>query len=165
MTMLSIKIKLLREYGWKNKGISITDGGNYRIDELQAAILRTKLTSLDNDNNRRINIAQIYTSKLAKLVKTPKLYNNCNHVYHLYVIEVDNRSEIIERLNAKGIYPGIHYDPPAHIQVPFKSYAEKPLVNTNYIAKRILSLPIYPELPTEEVDYICESLISILKKS
>ena len=162
---LAERIKLAREYGWKTKGISITDGGNYRIDELQSAILRVKIKHLDENNRRRSEIANIYTNNLCELIKKPKIMPSSTHVFHLYVTEVKDRDKIISQLNIDGIYPGIHYYPPSHKQAIYEDYAFGELGNTNEATKRILSLPMYPELSINEVEYVCDKLNRLLKLS
>ena len=79
------KLKSMREYGWNSNRISIDDGGNYRLDELQAAILRVKLKNLDDMNRKRQKIAEFYDKNLPVQLKRPHVNENASHVYHLYV--------------------------------------------------------------------------------
>ena len=87
---------------------------------------------------------------------------NSTHVFHLYVTEVEDRDKVIAQLNIDGIYPGIHYFPPSHKQLIYKSYAFNELKNTNEAAIKILSLPIYPELTIDEVEYVCDKFNQLL---
>lgn len=154
------KIKLLREYGWESRYISVIFGMNSRLDEIQAAILRIKLRHLDNDNKRRIAIANLYNELLAKKgYDLPKVYPNCKHVYHLYVIRTKNRDDIIKRLIGEDIHPGIHYPVPIHLQPAYYPLLDNGKLSiTESISKEVLSLPMYPQLSLDSVKKICEVL-------
>ena len=151
------KIKLLREYGWIKKNISLQKGSNKRLDELHAAILSVKLDYLDKFNNKRIAIANKYL-KLIKSEKLilPKLNFIKKHVFHLFVVRVkDNqRSKFLNHFKKYNIYAGIHYPLPNHQQIPFKKYSKTKLHVTDKISSEIVSIPNYPLLKKNEIDKI-----------
>ena len=155
-TKYAERCRMLRQYGWRNKIYSESFGRNSRLDEIQAAILNIKLKYLDKHNERRREIAFLYTEGLSKLpLITPKVRNESSHVFHLYVIQIENRDALIKFLNKYDIYPGIHYEYPVHIQ---KTYLKEAIFNdlatTEKISKKILSLPIYPYLDFDKVKTI-----------
>ena len=150
----------LREYGWKERYSSSTLGWNTRLDEIQAAVLRVKLKYLDIDNKKRIRIAQMYKELLADSdIQLPKERKESSHVYHLFVIQSDNRDSLMEYLHQKDIFVNIHYPLPVHLQPFYQSILEKKeLKITESISKKILSLPIYPELLDEEVEEVSSAV-------
>ena len=144
-------IKKLRQYGWDENRISQFSGYNSRLDEIQAAIVRVKLKYLERDNAKRITIANQYAMHLNSLpVKLPSLRPECSHVYHLYVIDVDRRDELVKYLKAKGVVAGIHYPVPTHLMPAFAANLRKDLIHTERIVSRVISLPIYPELSSTD---------------
>jgi dTDP-4-amino-4,6-dideoxygalactose transaminase len=160
------KIKMLREYGWNKKYISEFNGRNSRLDEIQASIINIKLNYLEKENNIRKNIAQIYNNELSHLnIVTPKKAKNVDHVYHLYVIQTDKRDELKQYLLSKKILTGIHYPLPIHLQPAFKNKiaTAKNMEVSEFISKRIMSLPIYPELEKDNVLYVCQMIKDFFK--
>ena len=157
------KIISLRNHGSLKRYIHTQLGFNSRLDEIQAAILNIKLKYINKLNNLRIKIAAIYSDELKKVdgIETPLIEKNKKHVFHQYTILANNRSKIIEALNSKGIQTSIFYKYPVHKQKVFYSkYKTKVLKNCDYVQKRCLSLPIYPELNEKDIYKIC----SIIKK-
>ena len=155
LNYVSTKVK----YGWDSKRKSLFVGRNSRLDELQAAILRVKLTYLDNDNKKRNEVAKRYLKFKGKCnIIFPEIFTNTEHVFHLFVIRTKKRSLLIKKLNEKNIFPGIHYPIPNHTQQAFKHLINKKsnLKITEKISSEILSLPIYPGLKNEEVKIICD---------
>ncbi len=151
---LAERIRMLREYGWRQRYISETQGRNSRLDEIQAAILRIKLRYLDADNLKRNIIANQYTNLLDGLdVVTPKTRSEAEHVFHLYVIKIRNRDALINHLKKSGIYPGIHYPLPIHLQAAYinRIRTASKMSVTNSLANEVLSLPMYPEIKSEQV--------------
>ena len=144
------QVRELREYGWRERYISSSEGINSRLDEIQAAILRVKLRNLHNDNNSRIRIAEIYRDllKLNANVTLPAKLDNTKHVYHQFVIQCDSQQNLLKELKKKEIYLGIHYPQPVHNQPAFsmKEYKPVSLTQTESVSSRILSLPMFPEL-------------------
>lgn len=149
---LAEKTRLLREYGWKERFVSSSEGWNSRLDEMHAAILRVKLKHLDEDNQNRVKLAEQYLEDLQDLpLGLPKREDNCTHVYHLFVIKTDNRKALQDYLEEKGISTSIQYPVPIHLQGYYMSLAKNiSLRVTEKLAKEILSLPMYPELSLEE---------------
>jgi dTDP-4-amino-4,6-dideoxygalactose transaminase len=153
------KLRALRTYGWDKDRLCQVDGMNSRLDELQAAILGVKLPFLDRDNARRRVIAGRYNSGLRDLaIDLPQANANGEHVYHLYVIALDARDEMQAYLKVHGIIAGIHYQVPNHLHPVFKQYAASGLPVTERLARRILSLPIYPELSDAEADRVVDAV-------
>lgn len=153
-------IKNLRQYGWKDRYISTSFGWNSRLDEIQAAILRIKLKSLEEDNKRRVEIAEVYQEQLeVQGVLLPKTGKNVNHVFHLFVIRIKGRDELLGQLLRAGIQAAIHYPFPVHLQPAFKDgKTEISLPVTEKICKEIISLPMYPQLLQEEIEHICKQV-------
>jgi dTDP-4-amino-4,6-dideoxygalactose transaminase len=152
---LANKIKSLRQYGWRERYISDIPGMNSRLDVLQAAILRVKLKYLAQDNHNRQKIAQTYTRQLAHLpVQLPQVAENVSHVYHQYVIQVDQRHELFNFLKQQRIGVAIHYPLPVHLQSAYQGRVSPhtgELKTTEQLCQKILSLPMHPFLTSEEV--------------
>lgn len=136
-------------------------GQNSRLDEIQAAILRIKLRELDKWNNKRRENAIFYNEQLkdTKLV-TPFEDKDVKHVYHLYIIQSENRAELVDHLKYNGIATGIYYPVPLHLQKAYKNlgYKEGDLPNAEYLSHRTFAIPVFPELTDEEKKYIVEKL-------
>lgn len=157
---LADKVRLLRQYGWKERYLSDTYGMNSRLDELQAAILRVKLRYLEKGNARRRNIARIYNEALLKTgLILPREAGEVSHVYHQYVVRSDQRDSLQSHLQASFVGTAIHYPMPVHLQ---RGYRDRVVIGigglqqTEAICHQILSLPIYPELTDEQVGNIIE---------
>jgi len=151
------RARLLRGYGWRQRYLSETHGFNSRLDELQAAILRVKLRHLDAANEERRRRAAVYDERLQG-VATPATAAWAEPVYHLYVVETDNRDELRAALNAAGVGTDIHYPLPSHLQPACANLGQGKgsLPVTETLAARVLSLPIYPELPMPHVERVAE---------
>lgn len=160
---LAETVRVLREYGWKERYVSHVTGMNSRLDELQAAFLRVKLTLLDEDNARRRQIADQYSSALCDLpLGLPTTMPNAEPVFHLYVINSDARDELQAHLKSLGIMCGIHYPVPIHQQPAYKGRVRgsNDLSETERAAARVLSLPMYPELSNEDVSRVIDGVRS-----
>ena len=156
---LAEQVRLLREYGWKERYVSAVPGTNSRLDEIQAAILRAKLPSLDSDNARRREIACAYHRLLAdSALDLPQTGAEATHVFHQYVIRTTRRDELRAYLRAAEIGTLIHYPVPVHLQPAYAHYATLALPETESAAREVLSLPLYPELPLEAVEAVAVSL-------
>lgn len=153
-------IKKIREYGWEERYISTIKGRNSRLDEIQAAILRIKLKHLDVDNNKRKKIANLYNQKLNHELFKPNSLTNRDHVYHLYVIRTKLRDRLKSYLNNQGIFTGIHYPIPIHLQNAYKKQIKigSNLKITEKVSKEIISLPIYPEIPISDIYTVINSI-------
>lgn len=155
------KSKLLRNYGQKRKYEHLILGGNSRLDNLQAAILRVKLKKLKQWNSRRLEIAMLYNNYLKSTpVITPKIFSDYQHVFHLYVIRVKRRSNLVKFLDSKGVTTVMHYPIPIHLQPAYKSlgYKKGDFPVAEMLAGEILSLPMFPELADKEIKYISEQI-------
>lgn len=159
---LAHKVKMLREYGWEQRYISDLAGRNSRLDELQAAILRIKLRHLDADNCKRCTLAQQYTSALKNTaILVPKIREGVDPVFHLYVVRVSDRQQLMDELKKQNIFPSIHYPVPIHLQTAYKNRIRNAATMqiTETLAGDILSLPIYPELARQDVDRVINALL------
>jgi dTDP-4-amino-4,6-dideoxygalactose transaminase len=140
-------------------------GTNSRLDTVQAAVLRVKLPHLDAWNAARRRHAAAYGARLPKNLHTPAEAAKAEHIYHLYVIETENRDRLQQRLRARQIDTLIHYPVPAHLQeacVPL-GYKAGDFPATEAAAPRILSLPMYPELTDEQIEYVAEAVADALQ--
>lgn len=166
------KLRLLRVHGSRNKYFYDVIGGNFRLDALQAAVLRVKLKHLNDWQQKRRDRASHYNrifteSELVEkgLVQIPEaLYKDSGaedfHTYHQYVIRVENRDRLQEFLNDKGVGTAIYYPLPLHLQKCFSGlgYTEGDFPVAEKAAREVLALPIYPELSAEQQDYIVLSI-------
>jgi dTDP-4-amino-4,6-dideoxygalactose transaminase len=159
------KVQMLRDHGQAKKYYHTVEGFNGRCDALQAAALRVKLKKLPQWNEARRQHAKRYDKLLgeAPSVTLPKVAEGCLPVYHLYVIQIDKRDEIAAELNNGGIGTGLHYPVPLHLQ---KAYAHLDLHEGSFpvaekYAKRLLSLPMFPELTEDQIVYVCECVKEI----
>lgn len=136
-------------------------GHNSRLDEVQAAILRVKLPLLDTWNSSRRNHAAFYHNALEgmDLVRPVEAADN-EHVYHMYVIQSEGRDALVAYLKERGIATGIYYPVPLHLQKAYLSlgYAEGDLPTAEYLSKRTFAIPMFPELTTDEREYIVKTL-------
>ncbi len=158
---LAEKLRMLRNYGQRQRYYHEIVGINSRLDELQAALLATKLPYLDSWNLRRREVAARYTEGLAGLpVSGPVEAAGNEHVYHLYVIQVAERDRLQAFLAERGVQTLIHYPIPAHLQPAYASlgYARGSLPATERVADTILSLPIYPQLTEVEVNRVITAI-------
>jgi dTDP-4-amino-4,6-dideoxygalactose transaminase len=155
------RIRALRQYGWEERYISSIRGGNSRLDELQAAILRTRLTHLEEDNDLRRKWAAMYDAALEKTaLLRPVVRKGARHVYHQYVVRSPSRESLREHLVAQQIGSAIHYPVPIHLQPAYQGQlaGADALPNTEAAAREILSLPMFPELTTEQVTRVAKSV-------
>lgn len=156
--VLHDKLRMLRNYGQRQRYYHAIKGYNSRLDELQAAILLAKLPHLDNANRRRRQIAEAYDAAFANLdwLCRPVESPGRHHVYHLYVIRVSNRDAFQNHMTARGIATMIHYPVPIHRQEAYAECLDQAayLQNTETQASQIVSLPIYPELGEAQIDRV-----------
>lgn len=159
---LAEKCRMLRNYGQKDRYHHEFCGINSRLDELQAALLTTGLTHLDNDNARRREIAKRYRTALSgiKGLTPPQERLGAASVYHLFVIRTKRRDALQAFLKEKGIDTLIHYPIPIHKQNCLPTFNSLSLPQTEMAAEEVLSLPIHPYLTNEEVAYVCEAIRS-----
>lgn len=161
-TSLAEKLLLLRQYGWRERYISEIQGMNTRLDEIQAAILNVKLAFLDDDNQRRQKIADLYTQRLRETrYKLPVTAVNAVHTWHQYVIQTDNREALRAFLQQNHVGTGVHYPQAIHQQPAYSGLLRgaNHLPATEELIPRILSLPMYPQLPLVDVERVCDLLL------
>ncbi len=155
-------------HGRKSKYLHDVQGVNSRLDTMQAAVLRAKLPHLAGWNAARREAAAHYDRLFAgeNRIQVPATDPRAEHVFHLYVVQVDNRDRVRENLNARGIAAGVHYPVPVHEQPAFRSlgYAPGDLPETSRAAKRVLSLPIYPEISESQVERVARALIEAVQE-
>jgi len=155
------KLKMLRNYGQKEKYHHEMKGFNRRLDTIQAAILQVKLKYLDDWNTARRRHALQYNHLFEDThVEIPMEAENIQSIYHLYVIQVDDRDRLKAHLQQQGISSGIHYPIPIHLQPAYRNlgYALGEFPITERAASRILSLPMYAELTSTMVEYVAEMI-------
>jgi len=159
---LAQKIRILRDHGSPKRYYHEMVGINGRLDEIQASILRTKLPHLDGWNQQRRANAERYISLLNDVeeIILPQSADYAEHVFHLFVIRVQNRDKLLQHLKNNGIGAGIHYPVPCHLQPAFKTQSSKPreLPITERIANEIISLPLYAELTNEQQQYVVDTI-------
>ncbi len=156
---LATLISQLRNYGQSKKYVNRYIGFNSRLDEIQAALLRIKLTHLDNDNLKRRAVASRYLAEINNPNITLPFYNKSkNHVFHLFVIRVSQRSEFLEYLQKEGIGYLIHYPIPPHKQEALAAYNNLTFTVTEAIHNEVVSLPMSPVMTKKEVDTVIDVL-------
>jgi len=161
---LATKMKVLRDHGSQQKYVHSVPGYNYRLEGLQGGFLAVKLPHLDGWNDRRRQAAEHYDNLLAgNGIITPVEMPYAHHVYHLYVIQADDREQLRKDLNAAGVETGLHYPGPLHLQEAYKSlgYKQGDFPVCERLADRILSLPMFPDISREQVEYVA----SVIKES
>ncbi|MFA7676119.1 MAG: DegT/DnrJ/EryC1/StrS family aminotransferase [Candidatus Shapirobacteria bacterium] len=158
------KIRLLKNHGSspKNKYKNLVLGINSRLDSLQAGILNIKLKYLEKQNVERKKIADYYSQNLKETqqVQVPFIGKNTTHIFHQYTIKADKRDKLKKYLENHGVSTMVYYPLPLHIQPALKylKYKKGDFLNTEEVSKKVLSLPIYPELPKKDQDFIIEKM-------
>ena len=158
---LIARVRKLRDHGRISKYEHDEIGFGERLDGLQAAILAAKLPHLEDWTAKRRAHAKLYDELLAGCeVITPYHRPDVRHVYHLYVIRTAHRDKLLAHLKSKGIGAGVHYPIPLHRQPVYakQGYADISLPVTEQVAAEVLSLPMYPELTTNEIHYVADSV-------
>ena len=159
---LAEKCRMFSNHGSLAKHNHKFEGINSRLDGIQAAILSVKLKYISKWTDLRISNAEYYSSNLASKsdIKIPIVHKNAKHVFHLYVIAVENRNEVKKNLENNSISTGIHYPVPLPLLEAYKYLKHKPqeFPNINHLQSRILSLPLFPELTELQIDYILSKI-------
>ncbi len=161
------KMRMIRDHGQAQKYFHDLEGYNGRLDAIQAAVLRIKLKRLQGWNRSRRKNAALYTELLQDVpgITLPVEAEFAESVYHLYVILADNRDGLQKFLSEKGIATGLHYPLPLHLQKAYAhlGYKKGDFPVAEHAAERLLSLPMYPELTAEQIDYVCSSIREYFK--
>ena len=155
--------RVLRNYGSEKRYYNEVVGYNSRLDELQAGLLRVKLKHIFELEKEREKIAQRYLNEIKNpLIQLPKIRENCSHVWHLFVVRINNREKFQRYLEENGIGSVIHYPIPPHLSEAYKylGYKEGDFPITENYAKTVLTLPLYNGMTKEELDYV----INIINK-
>jgi len=160
------RARLLRDFGQTRKYEHAIKGDNCRLDSLQAAVLSVKLRHIDAWNESRRRHAQRYDRLLAQAgFATPPNLVREGHVHHLYVTQVPDRAAVRARLSELGVQTGIHYPIPIHRQPAYADlgYEAGRFPKTESAAERILSLPMFAELTSQQIEHVVESLAEAAK--
>jgi dTDP-4-amino-4,6-dideoxygalactose transaminase len=162
--LLADRVRVLRNYGSRKKYYNLTKGFNSRLDSLQAAFLRVKLRHLDDWNSRRKAVARQYRKRLVGIpdLELPAVAAGAEPAWHLFVVRHPHRNDLQQYLNDSGIGTLIHYPFPPHLS---KAYAEigwkrGDFPVTEALADTVLSLPIGPHLPSNDVNMIIDKLLA-----
>jgi len=165
---INSKLRRLRNYGSEIKYEHPERGTNSRLDSVQAAILDIKLKHLARWNAQRHAAAVKYVERLqpltAKGLVLPDPRTASEHVFHLFVVQVDNRAAVMESLAKRDVQTGIHYPVPFYLQGGYSELGYKPgsFPVTEKLAPRILSLPMFPEITDDQIDFVCETLAAAI---
>ena len=155
------QIKMLRNHGSSQQYHHDVIGYNSRLDELQAVILRIKLKHIDAYNRKRLEVARAYNQRLAgSRFQPPAIPDDRDHVFHQYTLLCDERDAAREAIIAKGVSCAVYYPIPLHQQQAFDDTAQPELPVTEATAKRCLSLPIFPEMTEQQIETVCEAVLS-----
>ena len=170
------RVKKLREHGQSQKYYHDSFGHNYRMEGIQGAVLGVKLKHLNKWTDARRAVAAKYNAGLKDVAKviTPKEMSYAKHVYHLYVIQLNDgsleasnqlRDKLKDYLTQQGVNVGLHYPIPLHMQECFKGlgYKKGDFPNSERIAEAGLSLPMFPEMTDEQINYVVEKIKDFFK--
>lgn len=168
---LATTLLALRNQGSTSKYRHFLIGGNFRLDELQAALLTVKLKYLDQWTQQRINNAERYNALfhergLDHLLRLPELPKNERHVFNQFVVRASRRDELSQFLKSRSVGHDIYYPLPLHLQACFKDlgYKENDLPASEQAAREALALPIYPELTQSMQEYVVEAIQEFYRK-
>lgn len=161
---LAQRLRMLRDHGSVKKYEHLVPGYNLRLEGLQGGFLMVKLPHLENDNNRRREAAAAYNHLLEDSgsgVVVPAVMPDARHIYHLYVIQANERDALKQHLAEQGIETGLHYPVPLHLQQAYASLGYKagdfPVCES--LASRILSLPMFPTITRQQIEYVCSAVM------
>ncbi|HYW25126.1 MAG TPA: DegT/DnrJ/EryC1/StrS family aminotransferase [Terriglobales bacterium] len=151
-------VRALRHWGQTRKYHHELKGFNYRLEELQAAILRVKLRHLDDWTEARRSHARLYDRLLAGVLPTPVEMPYARHVYHVYAVRTRFRERLERALADAGVHTGVHYPAPVHLQPAYADLGHRPgaFPVSERAAAEVLSLPMYAELQDHEIDLVAE---------
>jgi len=174
-TTLSKRIKILRSQGMSLQAIDrehkaqwkydiLETGYNYRLDEIRSSLGLSQLNRVNVINEKRIKIAKKYDSLIGKIkgIKIPVVKPNRNHIFHLYTIKVKenysfSRDELFQKLQKKGIGTSVQFYP-LHLMTVFNKKGKKKFINANILKDQVLSLPIFPKMTLEQIQYVVKNL-------
>ena len=158
------EIKVLRNIGLRSRDDCVAWAPNSRLDEMQAAILMVKFDHLDEWTEQRRRNAQIYYQALAGItgIQVPVDFPHQRAVYHTFVIQAENRPQLVEYLSDREIGTAVHYPVPIHLQKAAKDlgYGQQSFPVTERQADRVLSLPVHPDLQPSQIEYVASCIRS-----
>jgi dTDP-4-amino-4,6-dideoxygalactose transaminase len=163
---LNQKLRMLREHGSVKKYEHAFPAYNYRLEGLQGGFLAVKLPTLERDNERRRQAAQIYAELLADSdVIAPAVLPGAKPVFHLYIIKSHDREALKHYLNEQGIETGLHYPIPLHLQEAYANLGHKKgdFPVSESLSEHILSLPMFPTITREQIEYVCSAVMEFAK--
>ncbi|MGY3034410.1 dTDP-4-amino-4,6-dideoxygalactose transaminase [Bradyrhizobium sp. USDA 4354] len=155
------RVSLLRDWGQEAKYDHAIPGYNYRMDEIQSAVLNVKLDYIERWTEARRSLAERYNALLSDLpFGRPHPPRHARHVYHVYAVRLHGRDDALKLLRDAGIGAGIHYPVPVHLQRAYAElgYRAGDLPVTEMLANDFLSLPIYPEMPPDGANKVVAAL-------
>jgi len=162
------RLRLIINHGQSQRYLHTSLGYNYRMTNIQAAVGIAQLSKLENLNDRRINNAECLNKCLKVPLKKPYRKKNVKHVYHQYVVEVEDdfpmkRDAFMGYLSDNGIGSAVHYSLPIHRQPMYQQlgYEERQCPNATRLSEIVLSLPIHPAVTGDNLRYICDVINSI----
>ena len=157
-------LNILRNHGMSVRYHHTEIGYNSRLDELQAVVLRAKLQRIDQYNDNRRRVDQLYKKHLSgSSIVTPYEDGIGKHVYHQYVCLHPNRDEILQKLQSESIACAIYYPIPLHRQDVYQAqFKDISLPNSEAIVEQCFALPIYPEMEEEKVQRVCDVIKSVI---
>ncbi len=163
---LAHRVRMIRDHGSERRYYHDLIGMNARLDEVQAVVLRAKLKHLSEWNEARRKHAALYKELFKGTpVVAPVECPEAKHIYHLYVVRVPKRDALQAYLKDKGIFTGIHYPVPIHLQkaTEFLGYKQGDLPVTEGVVEEILSLPLFAELEDQQIEYIAKTICEFYK--
>lgn len=155
-----------RQHGSIEKYVHEIEGHNYRMEEIQAAVLNVKMKYIEKWTNARRSVASKYTKQLSAFkpeeLVIPFHPDYVNPVYHLYIIRSRKRDDLMKYLNEKGIQTGLHYPMPLHFQKAFShmNFKKGDFPAAEKGCDEILSIPMFPEMTDEQINYVCDMIKS-----
>ena len=156
---LADMIRTLANYGFSRKYVAKHQGRNSRLDEIQAAVLDTKLRFLDQDNNMRKHIARTYYNNMDNpLITLPQLLAKESNVYHIFPVFTPHRDKLQAWLTNLGIHTIIHYPIPPHLQECYPQFNHLHFPNAEKLANQELSLPLNPAMDAEEIICVIDGI-------
>jgi dTDP-4-amino-4,6-dideoxygalactose transaminase len=164
---LAKRIKILRDHGQSPRYFYKVIGGNFRLDGIQGAVLSVKLKYLDEWNERRRQNAAVYDRLFAdSAIRRPKIDPDNVSTYHQYTVAVSNRDGLQKFLAENGISSAVFYPKPLHLQECFRElgYREGDFPVSERLCKEVLSLPVYPELREEQIEYVARTALRFCGK-
>jgi dTDP-4-amino-4,6-dideoxygalactose transaminase len=159
-------MRMLRDWGQEKRYHHVLKGYNYRMDGIQGAILRVKMRYIEAWTEARIACAANYNQLLAESgLGLPTALPHNRHVYHVYAVRSPQRDALQQSLQAHDVQTGIHYPIPVHLQKSYADLGHKAgdFPHSEAVAKEVLSLPMYPELPLESQTQVAKAVISSIK--